>query len=113
RWHHKDFPCQQQRGFSRRPVLSPLAPLEPVSERAWPFRRKRPLGLRTLSATRGKARNRDEPRRFHSFARFFLCGSNLRRKTMPAPQGLAVPQQRGSLVGRSIGPTDDRQNLRR
>jgi len=25
-----------------------------------------------------------------------LCSSNSRRKTMPAPQGLAVPQQRGA-----------------
>ena len=33
------------------------------------------------------------------FCLFCLCSSNVRRETMLAPQGLAVPQQRGSLVG--------------
>jgi ABC-type phosphate/phosphonate transport system permease subunit len=33
--------------------------------------------------------------------RFRVCNSNWRRKTRPAPQGLAVPQRRGSLVGRA------------
>src|SRR5262245_61309931 len=35
---------------------------------------------------------------------FCLCSSNLRRQTLLATQGLAVPQERGSLVGRSLGP---------
>src|ERR1700732_4597858 len=34
---------------------------------------------------------------FHSGC---LCSSNLRRETMLAPQALALPQQRGSLLGR-------------
>ena len=63
--------------LSRRPVLSPLAPVEPVSEHAWPLKRKRPLGLRTLSATRGKPGDRDEPRRFHEcFCFHWLISGN-------------------------------------
>ena len=41
----------------------------------------------------------------HTNCGFCLCSSNLRRKTMPAPQRLAVPQQRGSLLdARGGGP---------
>jgi hypothetical protein len=74
-WHHKDLRATAR--LSRRPVLSPLAPVEPVSEHAWPLKRKRPLGLRTLSATRGKPGDRDEPRRFHEcFCFHWLISGN-------------------------------------
>jgi hypothetical protein len=42
--------------------------------------------------------------------RFCVCSSIWRRKAMPAPQGLAVPQRRGSLVGQSAG--DNRAGVR-
>ncbi len=58
-----------------------------------------------VSATRGKPGNRHQRRTFRGHFTAFhsgcLCSSNLRRETMLAPQGLAVPQQRGSLLGRS------------
>ena len=79
-----------------------------AQERERAHRRRRHTGQAAVAVHRGSVqqsgggqRRRRNVSRRGLFCRFCLCSSNVRRETMLAPQGPAVPQQRGSLVGRS------------